>query len=251
MRVSKDRAQHWCSLLTIFVLVSATLNSTALAQEASMEDRLRGQLRAVTEQLQQAQNELAQLKSVAASAPKETEKPAAVANSKPLRDELSRAHAQLVRERELRERELRDSRESGFAAGQHQARLAAEKSAAQLMQLRGAYDELLKLARASEADRQVLAKDVALKKTAVSQCEDKNHQLYDIGLEVLQAYEKVDVNTIWSMRQPFAAQSRVKYETVAQEYGDKLYQGKFDARTVNLPQTDNSDASKSAPATTP
>jgi hypothetical protein len=36
-------------------------------------------------------------------------------------------------------------------------------------------------------------------------------------------------------RQPFAAQSRVKLEQIAQQYGDQLYQGRFDARQTETP----------------
>jgi hypothetical protein len=45
----------------------------------------------------------------------------------------------------------------------------------------------------------------------------------------------VDLGTLISARQPFAAKSRVKFEEVAQQYGDKLYEGKFDLRSVRAP----------------
>ena len=48
----------------------------------------------------------------------------------------------------------------------------------------------------------------------------------------LDAYENVGIGTVIASRQPFAAKARVKYEQIAQEYGDKLYEGKFDPRAA-------------------
>ena len=56
-----------------------------------------------------------------------------------------------------------------------------------------------------------------------------------MGQEILKAYETVDLGSVLASRQPFAAQSRVKFEQIAQQYGDKLYEGKFDVRAVNAP----------------
>jgi len=111
----------------------------------------------------------------------------------------------------------------------------SEKATAQIAQYRGAYDDLLKMARASEAERQRLATEAATHRTAIAQCEAKNAQLYAVGQEILKAYETVDLGSVLASRQPFAAQSRVKFEQIAQQYGDKLYEGKFDVRAVNAP----------------
>ncbi len=61
----------------------------------------------------------------------------------------------------------------------------------------------------------------------MAQCEAKNAQLYAVGQEILRAYETVDLGTVMISRQPFAAQSRVKFEQIAQAYGDKLYEGRY------------------------
>ncbi|MNN17596.1 hypothetical protein D3C81_1307890 [compost metagenome] len=85
------------------------------------------------------------------------------------------------------------------------------------------------MARGLDAERQRLAAETTAQKTALTQCEAKNAQLYAVGQEVLQAYETVDLGTVLSARQPFAAQSRVRYEQIAQQFGDKLYEGQFSA----------------------
>ena len=209
--------------LAATLLVACAAADAAHAQQApagqSMEERLRNQLRNTTAQLQQAQNELAVLKAGAGSQPA-AKAGAASADVEALKKELEAARAQLAGERQSREA-LRQSQQQGQAL--------AEKAGAQIAQYRGAYDELLRMARGLDAERQRLAAETTAQKTALTQCEAKNAQLYAVGQEVLQAYETVDLGTVLSARQPFAAQSRVRYEQIAQQFGDKLYEGQFSA----------------------
>ncbi|MBO9685311.1 MAG: hypothetical protein J7598_01750 [Mitsuaria chitosanitabida] len=217
---------------------------TAQAQGAqpSMEERLRTQLRATTAQLQQAQNELAALKS-AAPAPAAPAAPAArPAALEALRRELAESRAALAREREARGQ--RDERDQQLAAARDAAQGASERSTAQVAQFRAAYDQLLKLARESEAERQRLAAGAAAQDAAIKQCQVKNQQLYEVGLDVLKAYETLGPGTILATRLPFAARSRVRLDEVAQQFGDKLYEGRFDPRAAQ-------DPAPAAPAATP
>ena len=69
-----------------------------------------------------------------------------------------------------------------------------------------------------------------------------------MGQEVLRAYETMDMGSVFAARQPFAAQSRVKFEQIAQQYGDKLYEGRFDARAVNAPKPAEAAATPPAAA---
>lgn len=195
-------------------IVVMLASAAAQAQNQSMEERLRAQLRITTTQLQQAQNELAAFKGGAAA-------PSTPADIEKVKKDLSNSQAA---ERKAREQ---------LSGVKQQNQAALDKVHAQIAQYRGAYDELLKLARASEAERQRLALDTSTQARAVSQCEAKNAQLYAVGQEILQAYESVDMATVMSARQPFAAQSRVKLDQIAQQYGDKLYEGRFDARSSN------------------
>ncbi|GER15664.1 hypothetical protein [Variovorax boronicumulans] len=221
---------------TIFpALALAALAATAGVAQAqqpqgqSMEERLRAQLRTTTTQLQQAQNELAALKA-GQPAGKAPGVAAPASELEALKKELAASQAQLASERHAR-----GQASAGNAQLREQAQAASEKAGAQIAQFRGAYDDLLKMARASEAERQRLAGEAALQRTALTQCEAKNTQLYAVGQEVLRAYETMDVGSVLASRQPFAAQSRVKYEQIAQQYGDKLYESRFDVRAVSAP----------------
>ncbi|MGJ7609609.1 MULTISPECIES: hypothetical protein [unclassified Variovorax] len=232
---------------TIPALLLALLAATAGTTHAqapggqSMEERLRAQLRVTTTQLQQAQNELAALK-----AGQPAGAPAVAATPKPeldaLKKELVQSQSQLAAERQARE-----AASAGSQQLRQQAQATSEKATSQIAQYRNAYDDLLKMARASEAERQRLSGEAATQRTALTQCEAKNVQLYAVGQEILKAYETMDVGSVLASRQPFAAQSRVKFEQIAQEYGDKLYASKFDVRAVGAPAP-TAPAASAAPA---
>lgn len=236
------------TLPALLLALLAATTGTAHAQQAggqSMEERLRAQLRATTTQLQQAQNELAALK---AGQPAAGTAAAAAAAAAPrpevdaLKKALAQSQSQLAAERQARETASASSQQL-----RQQAQATTEKASAQIAQYRNAYDELLKMARASEAERQRLATEAAeatTQRTALTQCEAKNTQLYAVGQEILKAYETMDVGSVMLSRQPFAAQSRVKFEQIAQQYGDKLYDSKFDVRAVVAP----TPAAAAAPA---
>lgn len=233
-----------------WLLLASLAAAPAHGQQAQgMEERLRAQLRATTTQLQQAQNELAQLKAGQAAAPAAAAAASPAADVEALKKELAQSRSQLAAERQ---------RQGDSAAKtQAEAQAVAEKANAQVAQFRNAYDELLKLARASEADRQRLGAEDTMQKTALAQCESKNLQLYSVGQEILRAYENVDIGEVMAARQPFAAKTRVRYDEIAQKYGDSLYEGRFDARAARMPAapaaatpaTPAAPAAPAAPAT--
>jgi len=216
------RRTAWALALSL-----AAAGSASAQQAQSMEERLRAQLRITTSQLQQAQNELAALKAKGGGV---SAAPADAGELAELKEELSRAKAQLAAERESRQKARDDS-----VRLKEQAEAALEKASGQVAQYRNAYDELLKMARASEGERQRLATEAASHRTAIGQCEAKNAQLYAVGQEILRAYETIDLGTVMSARQPFAGKARVKLDEIAQQYGDKLYEGRFDARGAAQP----------------
>jgi colicin import membrane protein len=218
MRVDSIRATL-TALLTGLLL--GTVGTAQAQQGASMEERLRNQLRATTTQLQEAQNELAVLKAGRPGAPGPLQEPAA--DTGKLRQEIAELKAQLAAERQARKEDV---------VSRQQFQAESGRAREQAGQLRTAYDGLLKIARAAEAERQRLAAQDERQRQALSQCTARNARLYEVGQEILQAYEGMDVGTLMSVRQPFAAQSRVKYEQIAQDYGDKLYEGRFDERSV-------------------
>ena len=207
------------------LLLSLLAASTAQAQGQkgqSMEERLRAELRNVTAQLQQTRGELELLK--AKGAPVATAAPVAAPASEALKKELARSQSQLAQERAQREK---------LAAEQQRGAAAAQEASASLAQYRQAGEQLAATGKQLAAERARLDGEVAAQRGALARCESKNAQLYAAGQDILQAYESLNVLDVMRARQPFAAQSRVKLEQIAQQYGDQLYQGRFDARQTS------------------
>ena len=157
------------------VVFGAGLMSTS-AQAQSMEERLRTQLRATTTQLQQAQNELAVLKAGHAGAADGGRAQGAKAPQAELQA--------LQRERDAAQRALEQERGSTVQAQrqtremQQQAQAAIARSQALVLQYKQAYDELLKLARTADGERQRLQADATRRQEALGRCEAQNVQLY-------------------------------------------------------------------------
>ncbi|OEZ49405.1 hypothetical protein JAB1_25990 [Janthinobacterium sp. MP5059B] len=208
------------------LLLSLLAASTAQAQKGqSMEERLRAELRNVTAQLQQTRGELELLKAKGVPAAKAAPAAAAPA-SDGLKKELARSQSQLAQERAQREK---------LGEQQQRSAAAAQEASASLAQYRQASEQLAATGKQIEAERARLDGEVTAQRGALTRCESKNAQLYAAGQEILQAYEGLDVLDVMKARQPFAAQSRVKLEQIAQQYGDQLYQGRFDARQTETP----------------
>lgn len=196
-------------------LCAAGLSVVAPAQAETMEERLRAQLRSTTQQLQQLQSEQAQVNAAKAAA--EAQRDAAQKELEALRGQLAKAKGQADKLAE----------QQGAVMESAQAQVAA--SHAQLGKFKGAYDELLTLSRAKEAERQTLARSLAQRETEAKACVAKNREMYEAGKEILNAYERISTGGILAMKQPFAGSARVKFEEQAQAYGDKLYDAQVGA----------------------
>ena len=194
-------------------LVLALVATGASAE--GMEERLRTQLRSTTAQLQALQSEQAQ--AAAARIAAENQAKQAQVQIKQLSLELDKARG--VAE------QLAGQQQSLHSQAQAQVAASAEQTG----KFKKAYDELLVLARGKETERARLQAQLAERDTQVQQCSAKNQQMYGVAQQLLAAYEKIDVAEVMSIRQPFASGARVKFEELAQGFGDDLYKTRFDA----------------------
>ncbi|MBO9356975.1 DNA repair protein [Bordetella petrii] len=198
------------------VSLALAVPALAHAQSQSMEERLRTQLRSTTQQLQSLQSQQAQVNAAKVAA--EAQRDAAQKEVERLRGQLEKVTGQAQKLAEQQD------------AVEQAARAQVAASYAQRDQFKNAYDELLTMARATEANRVSLQKTLAQRDGELTLCAAKNRELYDAGKEILAAYENFSTGDLLKIRQPFAAGARVKFEEQAQEYGDKLYGGQFDPR---------------------
>lgn len=185
------------------------------ASAEGMEERLRTQLRSTTQQLQALQSQQAQASAAQLAAQNEAK--AAQAQIKQLTAELAKAKG-LAEQLAGQQQALHS---------QAQAQVAASNE--QTGKFKKAYDELLVMARAKEAERSKLQAQLAERDTQVQQCSVKNQQMYGVAKQILTAYENIDVAEVMKIRQPFAGSARVKFEELAQGFGDELYKTQFDA----------------------
>ncbi|MNI03849.1 hypothetical protein D3C73_567600 [compost metagenome] len=198
-----------------FWLLATGLTVVQGANAEGMEERLRTQLRSTTQQLQALQSQQAQASAAQVAAQAETK--AAQAQIKQLSAELDRYKG--VAE------QLAAQQDSLHSQAQAQAAASNE----QIGKFRKAYDELLVMARGKETERSKLEQQLAERDTQMQQCAVKNQQMYGVAKEILVAYEKIDVAEVMKIRQPFAGSARVKFEELAQGFGDELYKTQFDA----------------------
>ena len=185
------------------------------AHAEGMEERLRTQLRSTTQQLQALQSQQAQASAAQLAAQNEAK--AAQAQIKQLTAELAKARG-VAEQLAGQQQNLHN---------QAQAQVAA--SSEQVGKFKKAYDELLVMARAKEAERSKLQAQLAERDTQVQQCSVKNQQMYGVAKQILTAYENIDVAEVMKIRQPFAGSARVKFDELAQGFGDELYKTQFDA----------------------
>lgn len=179
----------------------------------SIEDKLRSQLRSTTQELRQLQDNQTQLQADKTAA--EQQRDQALAQVKDLQTQLAAAKGQSGAEAEAR-RALAEERASHTRDTQ------------QLTKYKTSYEDLLAVTKTRDAQRTQLQNDVKTRDTQLQTCEAQNADLYRVGHEILQAYEHVGLGTFLSSRQPFAESARVKYDDIAQRYGDALYAGKYD-----------------------
>ena len=203
-----------------FLVLGLGLIVASGASAEGMEERLRTQLRSTTQQLQTLQSQQAQASAAQLAA--QSEAKAAQAQIKQLTAELAKAKG--VAE------QLAGQQQSLHS--QAQAQVAASNE--QTGKFKKAYDELLVMARAKEAERSKLQAQLTERDTQVQQCSVKNQQMYGVAKQILTAYENIDVAEVMKIRQPFAGSARVKFDELAQGFGDELYKTQFDAPQAAL-----------------
>lgn len=193
--------------LSLFAIVPAVH-----AQTASLESRIRDQLRQARAQLQDLQTQQTQWAAEKAALEKERDDAkqaaeaarAAAKGAGGLSPEPSRALAA--------ERQKREAAEADLQRGKADAGAAA-----------------LAL-RTAETERARLARELDTAKGQVDACTARNVRMYRVGQEVIAAYENIDMADVVASRQPFAAKARAKLENAAQSFGDRLYEQRFDPR---------------------
>jgi hypothetical protein len=221
--------------------IAIYLGALALSGPAhadGLDDRLRAQLRLVTNELNELQANQASLQAQKAAAERERDAAKARlaalersggagggASAKALQAELAKQKAdaeQLQQASQAAQADLQNYRD------------ALAKASAEAQQLR------------AERDRAVLKASAG--DQALGVCQGKNRQLVDLGREMARAYAKLGFGDALTRGEPFFQLKRVQMEKIAEGYEDRVYDQTFDARAVTPPRP---PAPASAPPSAP
>jgi chromosome segregation ATPase len=205
-------------LLVVLCTVSALAVRIAAADDqpdASTETRLRGALRDTMVQLRDAQNQMVTLQATQAQSDKD--KADLQAKVDALTAQLKSATDQAAADKAASDTAITDLKAQVTDQTGQIARLNDG-----LKQWKDAYDQATQLATAKETARAQLALQAALLQRTVDDREVKNLQLFKLGNDILDRYEKFSFGDALSAKEPFIGTSRVKLENMVQDYKDKL-----------------------------
>jgi len=202
------------ALALVLTLIAGLSVATTRAADSDQEKRLRDALRAAVTQQRALEDERAVLQAKAA----ESERQIAA-----LRARIE----QLLKQAEQSEAGATKQAEREKAVTQLNERISAQNES--IRSLRSALEKESKAHKTAtadagnkEAERVKLAGEAAELTRRVESCEVKNVGLFQVGSEVLDRFEKVDLGDVLATREPFIGIKRVELENLVQDYRDKL-----------------------------
>jgi septal ring factor EnvC (AmiA/AmiB activator) len=197
--------------IIIAVSLFSVLTAGALKaadQANSPEEKLRGMLRSAMLQLRETQNQLAALQTAKAESDKEKQA---------LNDRLDALTKQSADDKATSAKTIADL---NTKITDQNTQLGQYKDALEKWQQ--GYKQAVELATTKEAQRAKLASQVIVLQRRAEEDERKNAELYRLGKEILNRYEKFGLGTALTAREPFVGVTRVKLENLVQDYSDKL-----------------------------
>lgn len=193
-------------MLTVAISMGLAVASLGTqAQQGSLEEQLRAQLRDTRGQLQDLQGQQAQWQSEKTALEKERDQ---------ARKALEQAQAELAKAR-------------GASPALAAEKAGRQKAEEETRQAQSAYAQVAGQAKQQESRNAALNTQLTETQKQIEACSAKNEQLYKVGQEILDAYAHMDMGTLMSSRQPFATSARVKLDNAAQAYGDRMYEQRY------------------------
>ncbi len=228
-----QRFHYSSALLTITLFCIA---STAGAQQASPEDRLREALRRTTVELRALQD---------AQGPLQANLDAMTKQRDDLKQQLDEANAKLEAATAAPPPPAED-----LQALKDQIEALKKESAglqAGLSRWQSAYQEAAGVARARDADAKKLAGDLKVSEQTVGIVKDENAKLVATAQDILHLYRTQDFHSIlvWSY-EPLVGIKQVELQNLVQNYDDKIYNLKYVG--TERPAADTAASTGAAPA---
>ena len=194
--------------LSIFFLLAGLATVSAQQQPDPAVVRLRDTLKNTMLQLRTVQTDLVTLQS---------EKDALEAEKKTLTDQVSALTKQAIEDKDTNDKKVTDLQTKLTAA---ESEIAAQKAAIEKWKV--ALQNMTNTAQTKEAERAKLAARGIVLDRQVADQKTKNAEMYRLGSEILNRYEKFGLGEALTAREPFVGLTRVKFENLIQDYSDKI-----------------------------
>ncbi len=97
-----------------------------------------------------------------------------------------------------------------------------------------------------EAERAKAAAQIIKLDRIVADQQIKNVQMYKVGTEILDRYEKFGLGEAILAREPFVGMTRAKFQTLMQDYQDKLVDQRISSSTATSSSTTPSSSNESS-----
>lgn len=194
--------------LVLLAALALAGNLCAAGEEESVETKLREVLRNTMLQLRDAQGQIATLQATQ------------VANDMKVKDLESKIDA-------LNKQAIADRNTSANMIAELNTRLEEQKTVntglqAAIEKWKRSYAEVTALAQKKESERAKFEmKSIKLERQVQDQ-RDRNLKMYLAGIEILDRYEKFSLGDAVLAREPFIGSTRVKFQTLVQDFQDKL-----------------------------
>lgn len=230
-----SRIYRSSSLLILGGLLLLAVSPAVRAQEANpaeaMMKRMRETLRNTMIQLQTAQAEVATLQA------KQAESEAKIAD---LEGKLTA----------LTKKSDADKLNAEKTATELNAKIATKTQenvvlTQSLDKWKAGYKQAAEVANATEAKRVALSDKATMLEREVADMKRRNLELYRLGSEILTRYEKFGLGKAILAREPFTGIAKARFQTLVQDYADKLVDQKLS------PGVEGEDAAAPAPAPVP
>jgi len=174
----------------------------------SPEMRMREQLRATMLQLRDAQTQLATLQATQADTDQK---------NKALTEQVQTLTKRLAVDKDASDKTIGDLKAT---LEKRDTKLAELNDSLEKWKI--AQKQAVELATVKESQRAKLASDCISLQQHVDDQRTKNQAMFKLGMEVLTRYEKFGLGEALVAREPFTGIARVKFQTLVQDYQDKL-----------------------------
>ena len=178
------------------------------ANQNNPEARLRETLRSTMLQLRDAQNQVATLQAAQAENDKE---------KKTLSDQIATLAQHAKEDKEATYKTIADL---NTKISDQEKQIAQLKDV--LTKWKESQKQAVDLANAKEAARAKLAANNILLQRRIDDAETRNAQMFKLGNESLNRYERFGLGDALTAREPFVGTTRIKFKNLVQDYQDKL-----------------------------